>query len=156
MLIVKIVKNISNNKNLFVNLVYQQFSYLTDPKLNHNLQEIDRLINNNRDFLGILVYNDKILIGYLIGEFKNLDYNQDKRLVYYITYMYVVPKYRNKKIATLLIKKIIDICENSRVKNILLTCESDLIVFYSKFGFNKDPVYVNLDNSNHYVMSLNL
>ena len=98
MLVVKIVKNISDNKKLFINLIYQQFSYLTDPKLNHNLGEISRLINNNRDFLGILVYHDNILIAYLVGEFKKLDDNQDGRLVYYITYMYVAPKYRNKKI----------------------------------------------------------
>lgn len=137
----------------FVDTIYKNFSYLADSaQLGHNREEIVRLLKT-RDMFSLFVYDDKgMMIGYLVGEFKTLN---DGRYVYYISYLFVAPKYRKKKVATQLMGSIINKCKDIGIKYILLTCDirdRRVTDFYKKLGFMPDPLLKN--NSNHEVMTL--
>jgi ribosomal protein S18 acetylase RimI-like enzyme len=136
---VKEINKIVSPLETLINVIYNNFNYLTDPNLGHTKDEIYRLLTSNQLY-GLLVYHDKQLIAYLIGEFKIL---VDNRYVYYITYIYVSDKYRNKRIGIRLIINILNKCNNKGVKFVLLTFDTSnnkLIRFYNKLGFKKDPI----------------
>lgn len=80
----------------------------------------------------------------MIGEFKNLN---DGRLVYYITYLFVAPKFRNKRIASQLLRYLINKCKSWGIKHITLTCDTyniKLCSFYKKIGFIPDLIMRNM------------
>ena len=95
-----------------------------------------------------------MLIAYLIGEINHLN---DGRLVYYISYFYVCPKYQNKKIGSRLIDCLINKCTVWGIRFIILTCDTNdrkLVSFYSKRNFEVDTVLKN--GTRHEVFTLNL
>lgn len=151
-----IIKELAEIKNplLLSQVVYRDFQYLSNnPDLGHNMDELNRLINNNENFAGLFAFNSKKkLIGYLVGEIKHLS---DGRLVYYISYLFVNEKYRHKRIGSHLLELIINKCKSRGYSFIVLTCDTQdqkLINFYKKYGFNYDPILRN--NSKHDVLSL--
>jgi GNAT superfamily N-acetyltransferase len=130
--------------SFFENIVYNNFKYLTKVNngSNHTRKEINRLCNNKNSFVLIATYNNQI-IGYILGEKINLQqYNVfDNRTVYYITYLYVVPNYRNKGIATSLINCVMKNKKN--VYGIMLTFDTfdnNLVSFYDKNKFYQDKI----------------
>lgn len=133
------VKRILHSE-LFAHNIYNNFIDLAnDGSVQHNKKEILRLLNCD-DFIGFLVYNNNILIGYLVGEIKTL---QDSRIVYYISYIYVSTVYRGKKIGSRLIDLVIKECNDIGLKFVVLMCNtSDKMVttFYKKKGFTLDPL----------------
>jgi GNAT superfamily N-acetyltransferase len=139
--------------NPLANLIYNNFKYLeSDPKLNHNIFEIKRLLTCN-EFIGLLVYDNTKIIAYLVGETKMLN---DSRLCYYITYFFVAEKYRNKKIGSGILNLLKQKCKNWGIKYIILTCDTQdkkLIDYYIKKGFNVDTMLRT--NSRHEVYTLN-
>lgn len=144
---------------LFINTVYNNFSYLKEPELNHTVEEIKRVMTCN-DFFGILVYdtlnnintsNVNKIIGYTVGEFKMLN---DGRHIFYITYMFVAPKHRGKKIGSMMVDKLVNHCTNKKIHYVVLTCDSmqpKLVRFYNRLGFNEDPLLKSY--SRHIIMS---
>lgn len=134
----------------FVKTVYDNFSYLTEPELNHTVEEIRRVVTSP-DFFGLLMYNsDGRIIAYLVGEFKNL---ADGRYVYYITYMFVSPRFRGRKLGSRMVNKLAEHCTTKGVRFIILTCDSTknkLVNFYRNLGFMDDPVIKT--NNQHIVM----
>ena len=83
-----------NNPKLLSAVIYGHFEHLAIyPALNHNPQSIEKLLMNIEG-LNFLIYYQDHIIGYLIGDKRYLD---DHRYVYYISYLYVVKKHRNKK-----------------------------------------------------------
>ncbi len=134
-----------------INTVYNNFVYIADiPGLDHTRKEILRLLTSDR-MVSLFAYHQEKLVGYLIGEFKKLG---DGRLIYYIAYMYVAPKYRAKKIGAQLIALIVKKCENWGIKYITLTCDTHdvpLFMFYKKRGFTYDPMLRTMDQ--HEVMT---
>lgn len=150
---IKIIKKIKSDVNPFLNTVYKNFEYIShNEELGHNENEIFRLLTSNK-FYGILAYDaTNKLVGYLIGEFKLLP---DNRYAYYISYLFLIKKYRNKGIGTKLMKLLIDNCKAQGLKYITLTFDTnkkELYKFYEKFGFVIDP---NLKkNSRHEVITL--
>lgn len=150
-LMVKEIHRISDPGPL-TEIVFKNFSELASkPHLQHNRDEIRRVLTNH-DFVGFFVYENGKVVAYLIGEKKHL---QDGRLVYYITYIFVGGKYRNKKIASRLIEKLIERCEGWGIGFILLTFDikdQRLLQFYTKRGFQPDPILKN--GTQHEVYSL--
>jgi GNAT superfamily N-acetyltransferase len=126
------------------NTIYKNFEYLAnEPNLGHNIPEINRLLTDE-NFMGLFVYNsDNNVIAYLVGEIKHLN---DGRVVYYISYFFVCPRYQNKKIGSRLISLLISKCENKGNKFIVLTCDTNdkkLVQFYVNRGFVVDPILKN-------------
>lgn len=142
------------NPMLLAKVIYKNFSYLTAyPEVQHNVNSIVQSLNVEGNYCYLLYHNND-LIGYLVGDFRTLP---DNRYGYYISYVYICEKYRNMKLGTKLMDKLINKCKEKGVKFIVLTCDirdKKVVNFYRKYGFNKDP---NLPGNNpHLVFSLYL
>lgn len=122
------------NLNLFISTVFNNFNELYNfPKLNHNKQEINRLLFS-ANFTGFLILYNNHIIGYLLGE--NIIY--DNESIFFINYIYVSPIFRNKKLGG----KLLEYAKMHTIKNnynkILLICDSENINnlnFYKKNNF---------------------
>lgn len=132
---------INNPKTyIFCDIVYKNFMHISQNKsLNHNINEITRLVNSN-NFVGYLAKLDKKIIAYLLGEIISLN---DGRKVFYINYLYVSQYFRNSGIASDILKKAINFSKNSKLNAVMLTCDTynnKLHNFYLKRGFMLDMV----------------
>ena len=149
---IKEITNMKNGVNMLSDIIYNNFSYLSDrPELQHNVHEIQKLLTAP-DTLSFVVYNNDSIIAYLVGEYKKLN---DGRVCYYISYVYVCEKYRGKKIGTKLMNLVIDKCKNNNIKYLLLTCDTQdkpVYEFYEKMGFVPDTLLRNYGR--HEVMTL--
>jgi ribosomal protein S18 acetylase RimI-like enzyme len=128
------------NPNILTDTIYNNFIYLTKfPELSHNKEEITKSVNSDGSLI-YLIYDDRKLIGYLVGDFRTFP---DNRFGYYISYFYVGEKYRNRKIGSKLLQNLINRCKRDDIKFIILTCDtfdSKIVNFYKKYGFKEDPV----------------
>jgi ribosomal protein S18 acetylase RimI-like enzyme len=153
-LILTISNRIKGNVDEFVNTIYNNFADLTDnPTLMHNKNEIRNLLLSPH-FIGLFLFDNNKLIGYLVGEEKFLN---DGRHVYYISYIYVTVKMRTKKLGSLLMKNIEQIIKQKKIKYIVLTYNTSnkkLTNFYNILGYNIDLILET--NSIHNVFSKNL
>lgn len=147
-------KRIEKHAMIYATIIYNNFIDLTQfSYVTHNKEEIYKNLLSD-DMFGYIVKNGTKVIGYLFGEFMNLN---DGRHVYYLSYIYISPKYRHYKLGTTLLNKLIETCNNIGVMFIVLTCDSqDSIVmnFYKKFGFISDPILKR--NLRHDVLCLYL
>lgn len=143
-----------NNPQVLANVIYNNFSYLKDfPELGHTPGEITKSLQSE-DNLCYLVYDKNKLIGYLVGEYKLLN---DKRYIYYISYLYVSEEYRGKQIGSKLMDIIINKCQNDGIEYIILTCDTwdeKIVNFYKKYGFVLDPVLGGEKRHNVYCLFL--
>ena len=135
--------------------IYNDFLYLSEyEELQHNLDEIVRLLTND-NFIGFFAFNqENKMIGYLVGEEKRLS---DSRIVYYISYPLVKPEYRKHKIGKKLMNNAINMCSNTGYAFIILICDTENKVamnFYHKYGFIPDPLIRR--NDRHEVLCLYL
>jgi GNAT superfamily N-acetyltransferase len=142
-----------NDCDAFVDVVYNNFIYLTKfPELMHTREEIKRILKSDETF-GCIIYDENNnIVGYLIGEFKNLN---DNRYVYYISYFYILQKYRSKGIGKIIMKVVINKCTKRGIKFVMLTCDlydGKIVEFYKKMGFVDDPVLNS--KGRHRVMTL--
>jgi ribosomal protein S18 acetylase RimI-like enzyme len=144
-LIVKGLRPMIHPEN-FANTIYANFIYLANsPDLMHTKQEIQRLLTDE-NMIGYIISDNNHIIAYLIGEIKHLN---DGRIVFYISYIFVAPKYRSQKLGTYLLKKVIQRSQEKGIKFIILTCDSKLLSYYDKFGFQYDPVLRSNDDKQH-------
>ena len=151
-----VVKELQSIKNpdLLSRVVFRDFQYLSKEEgLEHNIIELLRLFTDDK-FIGLFAFNQKNnkLIAYLAGEVKHLN---DGRVVYYISYMFVDAKYRDKKIGSRLLQMMIRRCQELGYSFLVLTCDTTdpkLTTFYKKHGFNYDPVLQS--GTKHDVFSL--
>lgn len=141
------------NPSLLTNTIYNNFIYLKKyPELLHNKEEITKSINSKNNLI-YLVFDNKKLIGYLVGDFRTLS---DNRYGYYISYFYVGQKYRNNKIGSKLLEKLINNCKK-KTKFIILTCDTfdiKAMNFYKKYGFIEDPILGSNTRHNVYCLFL--
>lgn len=143
-----------NNPELLANIAYHNFKYLTKyPELQHSIDDIMKSLKSEGN-LSYLLYDNKKLIGYMIGDFKTLP---DNRYGYYISYVYIMEKYRNSGLGSKLMDMLIQECKDRGIGWIVLTCDSrdkKIVRFYEKYGFTIDK---SLDqNKIHKVYSLRL
>lgn len=131
------------HKNIFINIIFHNFIDLINyPYVKHTQQDIHNLLSSEQ-MIGYIVKYDKKIIAYMFGEVSHI---QDGRNAYYLSYIYVAPKYQHLKIGTLLLNKIINHCHYYGIPFIILTCDTkDIKVmnFYKKFGFIVDPILKN-------------
>lgn len=123
------------NPQLLANVVFNNFLYLTHfPDLQHTKTEIVKTLNLE-SCLCYLLYDDTKLIGYLIGDFRTFP---DNRYGFYVSYVYISSKYRNRKLGSELMNQLIKKCNNIGTKFIVLTCDTNdekVVKFYEKLGF---------------------
>ena len=107
------------------------------------------LLNENKDRLILLARDKNDLIGYAgivkyddnpAGDFVNLDDYS------WITWIAVLPEYRNKGIGSLLLKFAEQHSKDFMKKGILLDCREKLLPFYERNGYNLIGSYMK-DNS---------
>jgi ribosomal protein S18 acetylase RimI-like enzyme len=87
---------------------------------------------------------DGSLIGYILGEYMNLNHinDADNRNVCYISYIYVCDRYRGKSIATNMMKILFS--DSMKINGWMLvfdTHKKNLRDFYSKLGFKPDILH---------------
>jgi len=118
----------------FIETVFKNFHNLYDfPQLNHNRNEIIRLLNS-QTFHGFIVFYGKYIIGYLLGEvleYKNM-------YLYFINYLYISPVFQNKKLGSQLLNlaKEYSISQNTQGIGLITDTENDKnLHFYRKHGF---------------------
>lgn len=122
------------NLGYFIETVFKNFSDLYDfPQLNHNRNEIIRLLNS-QTFHGFIVFYGNHIIGYLLGEvieYKNMN-------LYFINYLFVSEAFRNRKLGSQLINlaKEHAISQNTQGVGLITDTENDKnLYFYRKHGF---------------------
>lgn len=129
----------------FATVVYNNFLNLRKvANLKHTPEEIKRLLRSRRLF-GFLVYDNNVLVAYLMGE--KMDLN-DGRLVCYVSYLYVAKKYRKKGIGEQLVKLAIGKTKEYGISFLLLKCDTtneQICQFYKKRGFVPDPILASGD-----------
>src|SRR5580692_1423221 len=109
------------NPSLLAEVAYNNFIYLAKfPELMHTKQDIIKTLQADGN-LCYLLYDGENLIGYLIGDFRTLS---DNRYAYYISYIYISKPYRNKKLGSKLMDKIIKKCVDNGTKFMVLTCDT--------------------------------
>jgi ribosomal protein S18 acetylase RimI-like enzyme len=128
----------NQNKDLLVNVIYNNFINLADdPKLNHTKKEITKTLSSNDVVLFLIIDSGKI-IAYLLAEIIKL---KDTRKVTFISYIYVIPSMRQKKLGCKLMSLIINYAITQRCDGVMLiynTSDRKLERFYDKYGFMLD------------------
>jgi len=136
---------IHSNISIYTKIIYENFIELTQfSNVKHTPQDIYALLESENMVGYVIIYAKKI-IGYLFGEYTSLN---DGRNVYYLSYIYIAPKYRKAQLGTKLLIKLINMCNHRGTKFIILTCDSQdkkVMNFYKKFGFINDPVLKRSD-----------
>lgn len=136
-------QDITKHTNIFTDIIFNNFIDLINyPYVKHTRNDIQNLLSSEQMLGYIVKYSEKI-IAYMFGEVSQMP---DGRNAYYLSYIYVAPKYQHLKIGTLLLNKIIGHCKHYGIPFIVLTCDTkDIRVmnFYKKFGFIIDPVLKN-------------
>ena len=144
----------THKPDLLIDVIFDNFKHLTNyPELKHSKAEIRRIITGDK-FYGFLLYHNKKIIAYLIGEITKL---QDGRKAFFINYIFVSTHYRNKGLATDLLNEVYKLGDNHQLDAVLLTCDTeDPIVydFYLKRGYMPD--YVLRQYNKYDVLSLPL
>lgn len=142
------------NPELLSDVIFNNFNYLTEfPELSHTKKEIIKLLQSDNSII-YLVYDKNKLIGYLVGDARKFP---DGRYGYYISYLYVLKSYRNKKIGSTLMNMLINNAKNQGIKFILLTCDTDdtkVVNFYIKYGFKVDSSLGGSKRHNVYCLYL--
>ncbi len=128
----------NQNKSLLVKIIYNNFLYLEpEPKLNHNPQAIEEILNDKNVVLFLFMHNGKIG-AYLLAQIMNL---QDGRKVLYISYIFVSKTFRTQGIGSKLIKNAEQYAYEKRCDGVMLiydTRRKELRRFYDKHGFMLD------------------
>ena len=136
-------EHISNQKDLsfFVDVIYNNFINLKlYTYLTHTKEDILRNLTSPNSIIIIITFENKI-IGFLTGNIMVLD---DRRKVFFISYIYVAESERNKKIGT----KLMNIAENIGKEN---KCIGMLLIFDTS-----NRILVNFYENRGYMLDINL
>jgi ribosomal protein S18 acetylase RimI-like enzyme len=136
---------INMDTTYFEYIVYKNFIHLSKVNngSNHSKKEINRLCNSLNSFVLVATCNNQI-VGYVLGEKINLkQFNVlDNRNVFYVTYLYTVPKFRKMGIGTTLLDCVTK-TKKYKSNGIMLTFDTankNLYDFYIKNKFSRDKL----------------
>ena len=106
------------NTNALVNVIYNNFKYLERQNIaTHDEGYISELLNSENMYSVFIYDKKKRIIGYLVGKTNVLD---DGRIVYFLSYIYVSPNYRNNGIGTRMMNALVDRIKHWDVSDIML------------------------------------
>lgn len=117
-----------------------------------NINDIISTLKSN-NLLGWFLLDDiGIIIGYIIGELKELT---DGRYVYYISYFYLIHKYRSLGYGFKMMLNCLNYITSINVPFIMLisNIHSNAFKLYKKLGFGFDPI-IKINNPNYAVLLL--
>ena len=141
-----------SNKNRLAKIIFLNFFNLQYEKnIEFSMESIMDILNSFALTGWFLLDNDDKIIGYLIGKTQGL---QDGRFVYFISYLYIVNKYRKRGLATRMLLICMEYVKNNNISNIMLITKnnSNAHRLYSKLGFDIDPL-IEIKNKDHVVIS---
>lgn len=146
--------DIVNCAKNFSRIIFDNFMELTQYSyIKHSQYDIQKLLASSQ-MVGYIVTHHHNIIAYAFGETMILP---DGRNAYYLSYIYVVSRYRKLGIGALILKHIVAFCVNSGINFVVLmcdTCNNGVVKFYKKHGFVFDTMLRT--NKKHDVMCLYL
>ena len=122
-----------------------------EDNIDFSVESISNILDSSALIGWFLLDNDNKIIGYLIGKTQGLN---DGRFVYYISYFYIVNKYRNKGLGTRMLLTCMEYIKNQNISNIMLITKnnSNAHKLYSKLGFDIDPI-IKIKNPGYILIS---
>lgn len=134
-------------------IIYFNFIELeTERDIVFNINDIILTLKSENLLGWFLLDDNNKIIGYIIGEFKELT---DGRYVYYISYFYLIQKYRSFGLGYKMILTCIQHITSMNVAFIMLTSNINSKAFklYRQLGFGFDPI-IKINNPNFSVLLL--
>jgi len=123
---------------LLASIIFTNFKELADyQQLKHSMEDIMKLLQSENAIVCLYIINKKTA-GYMVGEIMKLN---DGREVFYVSYIFTSPKFRNNGIASKLMNTVDELTNKYKLDGIMLTCNSEdkhIYDFYLKKGFMPD------------------
>ena len=141
------------NINRLAKIIFFNFIELeNEPDIVFNIDDITSTLKSNNLLGWFLTDNYNKIIGYIIGELKELT---DGRYVYYISYFYLIHKYRSKGLGFKMMLVCLNYISSINVPFIMLISNvySSAFKLYKKLGFGFDPI-IKINNPNFAVLLL--
>lgn len=141
------------NINRLAKIIFFNFIELqNEPDIVFNINDITSTLSSN-NLLGWFLLNDNgKIIGYIIGELKDLT---DGRYVYYLSYFYLISEYRSKGLGFKMMLMCIEYIKSIGIPYIMLISNiySKAFGLYQSLGFGFDPL-IKINNPNYAVLLL--
>jgi GNAT superfamily N-acetyltransferase len=130
-------------KIIFINFI----SLENQPDIQFSIEDIKSTLSSSSLIGWLLLDDDSRIVGYLLGTSKELG---DGRFVYYLSYFYIIQKYRGTGLGKRMLLICIDYITKINIKFILLISQigSPAYNLYLKLGFLPDPV-ITLRNKDY-------
>ena len=130
-------------KIIFINFI----SLENQPDIQFSIEDIKSTLSSSSLIAWLLLDDDSRIVGYLIGTAKELG---DGRFVYYLSYFYIIQKYRGTGLGKRMLLMCIDYITKINIKFILLISQigSPAYRLYMNLGFLPDPV-ITLRNKDY-------
>lgn len=141
------------NTDRLAKIIFFNFIELeNEPDIVFNIDDITSTLQSNNLLGWFLLDNNNKIIGYIIGELKELT---DGRYVYYISYFYLIKKYRSNGLGLKMMLICLDYIKSINVPFIMLISDLRTNAFnlYRKLGFGFDPI-IKINNPNYSVLLL--
>jgi len=115
-----------------------------------NINDITSTLSSKSLLGWFLLDDDGKIIGYIIGELKDLT---DGRYVYYISYFYLIQQYRAKGLGYKMMLMCIEYIKSINIQYIMLlsNINSNAFKLYQSLGFGFDPL-IKINNPNYVVL----
>lgn len=142
-----------NNINRLAKIIFFNFIELQNEQdIIFNINDITSTLSSNNLLGWFLLDNDSKIIGYIIGELKELT---DGRYVYYISYFYLIEKYRSNGLGYKMMLMCIEYIQSINIRFIMLisNIHSKAFTLYQNLGFGFDPL-IKINNPNYTILLL--
>ena len=141
-----------HNKERLSKIIFLNFFNLQyEENIDFSIQSIMDILDSPALTGWFLLDNDDKIIGYLIGKTQGLN---DGRFVFYISYFYVVNKFRNKGLGTRMLLTCMQYIKDQNISNIMLITKNNSKAhkLYASLGFDLDPI-IKIKNKDYVVIS---
>jgi ribosomal protein S18 acetylase RimI-like enzyme len=142
-----------NNIDRLAKIIFFNFIELqNEQNIVFNIDEITSTLNSNNLLGWFLLDNNEKIVGYIVGELKELT---DGRYVFYISYFYLIHKYRSMGLGYKMMLICLEYIGSINVQFIMLisNIHSNAFKLYKKLGFGFDPI-IKINNPNYAVLLL--
>ena len=141
------------NMDRLAKIIFMNFIELeNEPDIVFNIDDITSTLKST-GLLGWFLLDDyDKIIGYIVGEMKELT---DGRYVYYISYFYLISKYRSKGLGYKMMLESIQHVKANGIAFVMLisSIHSKAFRLYRQLGFGFDPI-IKINNPNYSVLLL--